>query len=153
MLYKSIFVLEFNNIKNNTVMKTNFSPIFMLTWALVLTGLWIVQPIESASPILEYIFVGIILIFFLIGFYLGYSRNKRKKQGFPDEDELSKKIVQKAAAISFYSSILLWLLLIYLYSHLQIEIKWLLSIGMIGMAILFISIWLVINNIGIKNEK
>ena len=134
-------------------MKTNFSPIFMLTWALVLTGLWIVQPVESASSILEYIFVGIILIFFLIGFYLGYSRIKRRKQGFPDEDELSKKIVRKAAAISFYSSILLWLLLIYIHSHIQIEIKWLLSIGMIGMAILFVAIWVVIKYVGIKDEK
>jgi len=125
----------------------------MLTWALVLTGLWIVQPVESASSILEYIFVGIILIFFLIGFYLGYSRIKRRKQGFPDEDELSKKIVQKAAAISFYSSILLWLLLIYIHSHIQIEIKWLLSIGMIGMAILFVAIWVVIKYVGIKDEK
>ena len=134
-------------------MKTNFSPIFMLTWALVLTGLWIVEPVESASSVLEYIFVGIILTFFLIGIYLGYGQIRRKKQGFPDEDELSKKIVQKAAAISFYSSILLWLSLIYIHSHLQIEIKWLLSIGMIGMAILFVAIWLVINYVGIIDEK
>jgi len=125
----------------------------MLTWALVLTGLWIVEPVESASSVLEYIFVGIILTFFLIGIYLGYGQIRRKKQGFPDEDELSKKIVQKAAAISFYSSILLWLSLIYIHSHLQIEIKWLLSIGMIGMAILFVAIWLVINYVGIIDEK
>jgi len=133
-------------------MKRIFLPIFILTWTLVLTGLWIIQPSNSTSSVLEYIFVGVIFLFFLLGGYLGYGRMKRTKQGLPEEDELSRKIAQKSAAISFYLSVGLWLTLIFIQSHFLIDIKWLLSSGMIGMAIFFFISWLIINNQGI-NEK
>jgi peptidoglycan/LPS O-acetylase OafA/YrhL len=133
-------------------MKKVFLPIFILTWTLVLTGLWIIQPSNSTSSVLEYIFVGVIFLFFLLGGYLGYGRIKRKKQGLPEEDELSIKIAQKSAAISFYLSLVLWLALIFIQSHFTIDIKWLLSSGMIGMAIIFVISWLIINNQGIDEK-
>jgi len=133
-------------------MKKIFLPIFILTWTLVLTGLWIIQPSNSTSSVLEYIFVGVIFLFFLLGGYFGYGRMKRKKHGLPEEDELSKKIAQKSAAISFYFSLVLWLALIFIQSHFFIDIKWLLSSGMIGMAIIFVISWLIINNQGIDEE-
>lgn len=133
-------------------MKKVFLPIFILTWTLVLTGLWIIQPSKSTSTALEYIFVVVIFLFFLLGGYLGYGRMKRKKQGLPEEDELSIKIAQKSAAISFYLSLVLWLTLIFIQSHFFIDIKWLLSFGMIGMAIIFVISWLIINNQGIDEK-
>ncbi|MCD6566711.1 MAG: hypothetical protein J7K53_12300 [Bacteroidales bacterium] len=133
-------------------MKKIFLPIFILTWTLVLTGLWIIQPSNSTSSVLEYIFVGVICLFFLLGGFFGYARMKRKKQGLPEEDELSRKIAQKSAAISFYLSVVLWLTLIFIQSHFLIDIKWLLSSGMIGMAIIFFISWLIINNQGIDEK-
>ena len=133
-------------------MKKIFLPIFILTWTLVLTGLWIIQPTNSTSSVLEYIFVGVIFLFFLLGSFFGYARMKRKKQGLPEEDELSRKIAQKSAAISFYLSVVLWLTLIFIQSHFFIDIKWLLSSGMIGMAIIFVISWLIINNQGIDEK-
>ncbi|MBA7562682.1 hypothetical protein ES708_04335 [subsurface metagenome] len=134
-------------------MKKVFLPIFILTWVLVLSGLWIVQASNSTSSVLEYVFIGVILVLFILGGYFGYGRIKRKKQGLPEDDELSRKIAQKAAAISYYLSLFLWLVLIYIQSHVIINIKWLFSTGMIGMAIIFIISWVIINNRGIKDEK
>jgi len=134
-------------------MKKVFLPIFILTWVLVLSGLWIVQPSNSTSSVLEYIFIGVILVLFILGGYFGYGRIKRKKQGLPEDDELSRKVAHKAAAISYYLSLFLWLVLIYIQSHVIINIKWLFSTGMIGMAIIFVISWVIINNRGIKDEK
>ncbi|GAI79220.1 unnamed protein product [marine sediment metagenome] len=134
-------------------MKKVFLPIFILTWVLVLSGLWIVQPGNSTSSLLEYVFIGVLLAFFGLGAYFAYGRIKRKKQGLPEDDELSRKVAQKAAAISYYLSLFLWLVLIYIQSHVIINIKWLFSTGMIGMAIIFIISWVIINNRGIKDEK
>jgi len=133
-------------------MKKVFLPIFILTWTLVLSGLWIIQPSNSTSSVLEYIFVGIIFLFFLLGGYFGYGRMKRKNKGLPEEDELSIKIAQKSAAISFYLSLVLWLALIFIQSHFTYDIKWLLSSGMIGMAIIFVISWLIINKQGIDEK-
>ena len=134
-------------------MRKVFLPIFVLTWIIVLTGLWLVQPANSSSSVLEYVFIGVLLVFFIMGIYLAYGRIKRKKQGLPEEDELSRKVAQKAAAISYYLSLFLWLVLIYMQSHVIINIKWLFSTGMIGMAIIFVISWVIINNRGINDEK
>ena len=134
-------------------MKKVFLPIFVLTWIIVLTGLWLVQPANSSSSVLEYVFIGVLLVFFIMGIYLAYGRIKRKKQGLHEEDELSRKVAQKAAAISYYLSLFLWLVLIYMQSHVIINIKWLFSTGMIGMAIIFVISWVIINNRGINDEK
>ena len=135
-------------------MKNLFLPIFVLTFVLVLSGLWIVQPENDSAPsFLEYIFIGMLLAFFILGAYFGYGRIKRKKQGLPEDDELSRKVAQKAAAVSYYISLFLWLVLIYVQSHFIINIKLLFSSGMIGMAVIFVVSWVIINNIGIKDEK
>lgn len=134
-------------------MKKVFLPIFILTWVLVLSGLWIVQPGNSTSSVLEYVFIGVLIIFFISGIFFAYGRIKRKKQGLPEEDELSRKVAQKAAAISYYLSLFLWLVLIFIQSHIIINIKWLFSTGMIGMAIIFVISWVIINKRGIKDEN
>jgi len=133
-------------------MKLAFLPTYLLFWVLVLSGLWIVQPDDSSASVLEYVFVGVLIAFGIINFYIVYVRIKRKKQGLPEYDELSRKMIQKAAAKSFYISMLLWLVLTYIQSHSIINIKLIFSLGMIGMAIIFVINWMIINHRGIKDE-
>ncbi len=134
-------------------MKTIFWPVFILTWSLVLSGLWIIQPDESPASVLEIIFVGIIAIFFGLGVYFGINRMRNKQKGFPEEDEMSRSITQKAAALSFYLGVIWWLVLIYFYSHTTIDLNWILASGMIGMAVIFIISWAVLTIRGISYEK
>ena len=134
-------------------MKKVFLPIFILTYVLILSGIWITKPENNSTPsFLEYVFIGILLVFFTISIYLWYRRIKRKKQGFPEDDEMSKKIAQKAAAISYYISLFLWLVLIYLHNKIIIDIQYLFTIGIIGMAVIFVLCWVIFNFKGIKDE-
>jgi hypothetical protein len=134
-------------------MKDLFLPVFVITWVLVLSGLWVIQPDESLSPGFEAIYVGLIAVFFLLSIYFASQRRKLRKQGLPQDDELSRKVNEKAAATSFYISFILWLFLIYLQSHSEISSKWIFLFGIIGMAITFIICWLVFNRSGINYEE
>lgn len=134
-------------------MKKVLLPIFILTWTMVLSGLWAFQPGVTTPSALEYVFVGVLIIFFLVGIYLAYKRTKRKSQGFPYEDELSRKVTRSAAAVSYFLSLFLWLTLIYIQTHSSIDINLMLIIGMTGMSAFFIISWFIINKTGVENEK
>jgi len=155
MLFISNIVLDFINI-NLKIMKKLFLPVTMLAYVIVLAGIWIFQTREtenSTTPVsFEYLFIGIIILFFSMGFYFMYKRARRKKQGFPIEDELSKKVARKAAAVSYYISLLLWLALIYLQVKLEINPRLILGYGLIGMALSFVGCWMFFNFKGLGDE-
>lgn len=134
-------------------MKDLFLPVFVITWVLVLSGLWVIQPDETLSTVFEAVYVVLIAVFFLLSIYFASRRRKLRKQGLPQDDELSRKVNEKAAATSFYISLILWLLLIYLQSHSEINSKWILLFGIVGMAITFIISWLIFNHSGINYEE
>jgi len=134
-------------------MKNLFLPVFVITWVLVLTGLWVVQTDEEISVVFETAYVGLIAIFFLLSIYFAWQRKKQRKQGLPQDDELSRKITEKAAAYSFYISLILWLFLIFIQSHSWINSKWLFLFGIIGMAFSFLICWIVFNRTGINYEE
>ena len=123
-------------------MKRIFLPLFIVTYAVILSGILILQTgsLEDSRNYLftEYFYVGIISIFFILAIYIGYKRMKRKKEGFPEEDELSRKIAQKGAAASFYLSLFLWLALIYIRDRSDADIRIFIGYGMIGMALIFV---------------
>ena len=102
---------------------------------------------------IEYIFIGIIILFFILGITFAYGRIKRKQKGFPEDDELSRMVTLKSAAVSYYLSLAIWLILIYIQSKINIDTKWILASGIMGMSIVFILTWTVINVKGIGNEK
>ena len=135
-------------------MKRIFLPLYVLTFVLILAGLWIVQAGENDVPrTIEYIFVGIIIVFMMLGIFFGISRIRRSKQGFPEEDELSQMISLKSAAVSYYLSLVVWLILIYIQAKVEIDTKWILALGIIGMSITFIITWTIIRFKGPGHEK
>ena len=134
-------------------MKNLFLPVFVITWVLVLSGLWVIQTDEKTPVIFESVYVGLIVVFFLLSIYFAYQRKKQRSQGLPQDDELSRKIAEKAAANSFYISLILWLFLIFIQSHSRINSKWIFLIGIIGMALSFLICWIVFNRTGINYEE
>jgi peptidoglycan/LPS O-acetylase OafA/YrhL len=95
-----------------------------------------------------------IIIFLLVTFaaFIGYKRLASARRGEPAEDELSKKVMQKSASLSYYISIYMWLVIGYFSERLDYETHTIIGAGIIGMAITFAVCWLIFNIGGIKNE-
>lgn len=95
-----------------------------------------------------------IIIVLLITFavFIGYKRLASARRGEPAEDELSKKVMQKSASLSYYISIYMWLAIGYFSERLDYETHTIIGAGIIGMAITFAVCWLIFNIGGIKNE-
>lgn len=93
-------------------------------------------------------------ILIIIGFaiYIGIKRLRSEKIGEPVEDELSKKILQKTAAISYYISLYIWVFLIFLKDRVKLETEELLGTGILAMAMTFGITWFIINFKGINHE-
>ncbi len=84
--------------------------------------------------------------------FLGFRRLSNVKRGEPSEDELSKKILQKTAATSYYISLYIWVFLIYLKDRIEFDTEELLGTGILAMAVTFAISWIVINFRGIRND-
>ena len=115
-------------------------------------GLWAYSTMEhlGAFEIAIAVLVAFIAIFSLI---IGMKRIKDEKKGLTAEDELSKNIKQKAAAMAFMYSFYLWtaIIIFTVDTSLQIEIP--IGIGIMGMGILFIGFWIYYSKTGIDNES
>jgi hypothetical protein len=123
---------------------------------LIIAGIWIFQTgnshQDSSFFTSEIIFIVAIVILFIVSIFFAVKRMKNRKQGLPEEDELSKRIVNKAGAKSFYVSLFLWLALLYVHNHSTVDTEVLFGYGIIGMAFIFITLTIVFNIRGIKDE-
>lgn len=108
---------------------------------IVTFGIWFFQsgssPLDTSSKFPEIIQVIVIAVLFVFGIYFAISRVRNQKQGLPVEDELSKRIKLKAAAYSYYVSLYVWLIAIYIMEEKSIEAHTVIAGGILVMAILF----------------
>lgn len=73
---------------------------------------------------------------------LAFRRVRDLKQKVPPEDELSKKIMRRGAAASYYFSLYLWLVIMYFEEKIELERSSLIGAGIMGMAIIWTLSWL-----------
>ena len=136
-------------------MKKLFFPIFLLSGVTVVSGIRIFQSgIGEETKILfiaELIHMVMIAILFIMGIIYGIKRIRSTKEGLPEDDELSKKIVRKSAGISFYITLFIWLILLFIQSFIDIDSRVLFSFGFVGMSLTFVITWLITNSCGIKD--
>jgi peptidoglycan/LPS O-acetylase OafA/YrhL len=156
MLYISIFVLVFNNILLDLynfkikTMKKSYLAIIISTLVLAPTIIWLISTKTSlAFPGITQF--GIILVLIGFGVFVGLTRLKSDKRGEPAEDELSKKILQKASSVSYYISLYLWLGIMYYSDKTTIETHTLIGAGILGMAVIFFISWLFYKIRGMKD--
>lgn len=126
--------------------------IFILAALVLITCLlWFFSGGSNAKPgnLLQF---GVIILVVAFAVFLGLKRFRSAKKGEPAEDELSKKVLQKTAALSFYISLYMWLAMIYFSDRVKLESDALIGTGIIGMAVIYAICWVVINFTGIKNE-
>jgi len=131
-------------------MKTSVLVIMVSVVVLFTTLLWLANALPlNLGEYTQILIIGILVCF---GLYIAYRRLKSEKRGLPAEDEFSKKVLQKSAAMSYYISLYLWLVIMYFTDKLKIETDVMFGWGILGMAIIFAVSWLFFNFRGLKNE-
>ncbi len=118
---------------------------------IITTVLWFMN-IDTAYKPADLIELGVMILVVGFALYAVYRRLTSAKRGEPAEDELSKRIMQKTAAFSYYISIYLWLALGFFSDRLKLENHTIIGIGIVGMAVSFAICWVIINFTGVKNE-
>lgn len=118
---------------------------------LMTTGLWFFTSFENFNK-MDLLHFGVITLIVGFAVFVGLKRLRSEKRGEPIEDELSKKILQKTAATSYYISLYIWVFLIFLKDRVKFETEELLGTGILAMAVTFGIAWLILNFKGIKND-
>lgn len=127
--------------------------VIFVTAAIVLAGVILFAlNTDLSGNIQEILMIGGVVI--LVGFsiILGIGRTKSLIRKETPEDELSKKIMAKAASLSYYISLYFWLVMMYLSDKTAMELNSFIGAGIMGMAIIFLLAWIGVRLKGIKNE-
>ena len=84
---------------------------------------------------------GIVLV---VGFalFLALRRVRDVSDQTPGEDEMSRKIMRRGAATSYYVSIYLWLVIMIFEEKIAMDRSSLIGAGILGMAIIWVLSWL-----------
>lgn len=112
-------------------------------------AIWQIQS-AGANETGELLQFAIIILLVSVGVYVGLKRLRSARAGEPDEDEMTKKILEKSAAISFKVSLFLWLALMYVADKGIYETDVVFGWGIIGMGVVFVVSALVLTKVGIK---
>jgi len=130
-------------------MKKSFLAVIVSVLVIVTTVLWMSDALSvSVGEYTQFVIIGILVCF---GLYVGYRRFTSEKRGQPAEDEFSKKVLQKSAAVSYYISLYLWLVIMYLTDRMKIETDIMFGWGILGMAVIFAGSWIYFNLRGMKD--
>jgi len=124
---------------------------FIAALVLLTCGLWFFSSGSGTKPV-DLLQFGVIILVVAFAVFIGFKRLSSARRGEPAEDELSKKVLQKTAALSFYISLYMWLAMIYLSDKIKLESDALIGAGILGMAVIFAICWVVLNFTGVKNE-
>ncbi|HDZ42294.1 MAG TPA: hypothetical protein ENH59_11545 [Bacteroidetes bacterium] len=131
-------------------MKRSIIVFLVACLVLLSAGLWIFISFTEMNP-MDLLHFAIIIILVAFAFFVGFKRLSNARRGEPAEDELSKKVLQKTAAISYYISLYIWVFMIFIRDRIEFDTEQLLGTGVLAMAITFAISWVVINFRGIKN--
>lgn len=146
------FALDISNIFSGVIMKRSYIVFAVAGLVLLSVLFWFFNSnssINSGENILQFL---VILVLVIFGIFFGIRRFKSERRGEPAEDELSKKIMQKAASISYFISLYLWLLLMYISGEGYKETEVLFGWGILGMGVIFAVTWVIIYFFGTNRE-
>lgn len=118
---------------------------------LLTTGLWFYESAQKPN-LMDILHFGIILLVTGFALFVGIKRLSSARRGEPAEDELSKRVLQKTAAVSYYVSLYIWVFLLFLKDRVRFDTEELLGTGILAMALTFGIAWFILNFKGIKNE-
>jgi len=127
--------------------------IVFIVAALVLTTtlMWILSSGTTLKGF-DILSFGVIILVVLFALFVGYKRLTSERRGEPSEDEMSKKVLLKTAAWSYYISLYLWVAMLFIKDRVKLDTEELLGAGILGMALSFAICWIVFNFRGFRNE-
>ncbi len=132
-------------------MKKGFLALLVSVLVVAATVVWFFI-VEKPIPAREIINFGVIVVLVGFGLIFAYRRFTSAKRGEPQEDELSKKIMHKTAAWSYYISLYMWVFMIWLKDRVTMDTDEVLGAGILSMAVIFFVCWIAIKLRGIRNE-
>ena len=133
-------------------MKTKSYFIVLLSIVVALSiGAWVYFTRDGSVQLVDITQYAIVIVLVVFALLLGIRRFGSARRGEPVEDELSKKIMQKAAAASYYISLYWWLVLSYLSDDSEMETGSVIGTGILGMAILLALSWIYFRMKGVKS--
>jgi len=133
-------------IKHNSLV--SFIPSII---GIILLSLWAYMSKYPIDTIGYFIFGGSILII-CIGLYFKIQRLNNEKSGLTSDDELSKKIKEKATSKAFIFSVYMWVFIILFLINLEPRVKIILGLGLLGMGLIFSLNWLYYSKFGVSDE-
>jgi peptidoglycan/LPS O-acetylase OafA/YrhL len=132
-------------------MKKSHLAFIISALVLISSVIWLFN-VENELSWIEPVQAMIVICLVGFGIYFGIRRLKSERLNEPTEDEMSKKMLQKASSIAFYVSSYLWLILMYIADKKIIESDIIFGTGILGMALVFVVSFIVLRFIGLKNE-
>ena len=110
---------------------------------LALAGIGLYQN-NSLPRFMEYLHICFMIFIVAIGLYQGYLMLRARKLEQPADDELSLKVLHRAAMISYLVSLNVWAILIYVGSKTEVDPFILFGTGILSMTVIFAVSWVII---------
>lgn len=145
MLNKSNIVLEIIHI----TMKNVLALVIILALVVFTTFLWLSKDSLGVEEVTS---LGVILAVVGFAVFILLRRIKSWKQGEPQEDELSKKVMLRTSSLSYYISLYFWVFLLWLKDRVEFEQEELIGTGILGMAVIFALSWVFFHFRGVPND-
>ncbi len=121
------------------------------TLGIMLLGLWAYLSKEPFNTI-GYLIFGLSILMIGFGLYFKIQKFISEKSGLTSDDELSKRIKEKAAAKAFGFSIYMWVFIILFLIDMEPRDKIIIGLCLIGMGLIFFLNWLYYSKVGISDE-
>jgi peptidoglycan/LPS O-acetylase OafA/YrhL len=133
-------------------MKTKTFFVLLVIGILTLSlGAWVYYSKKGSLELVDLSHYVIVFVLVALALIFGIRRLRSERRGEPAEDELSKKIMQRAASTAYYVSLYWWLVLVYLSNSWQMETESLIGTGILGMAIIVALSWVYYKIKGVKS--
>jgi len=135
-------------------MKTKYKSLVSFispTLGIMLLGLWAYLAKEPFNT-MGYLIFGLSILMIGFGLYFKIQRFKSEKSGLNPDDELSKRIKEKAAAKAFSFSIYMWVFILLFLVEMEPRDKIIIGLGLIGMGLIFFLNFLYYSKTGISDE-
>ena len=132
-------------------MKRGIIALLVSATVLATTAFWFFS-MEKSVNAHDIVSFGIIIVLIGFGIWFAVRRFSAVRSGEPQEDELSKRIVQKTAAWSYYISLYMWVFMLWLKDRVAMDTEEVLGAGILSMAVIFMLCFIFHRLRGLRNE-
>ncbi|AMQ55930.1 hypothetical protein [Algoriphagus sanaruensis] len=130
-------------------MKNVLALVIILALVVFTTFLWLSKDSLGVEEVTS---LGVILAVVGFAVFILLRRINSWKQGEPQEDELSKKVMLRTSSLSYYISLYFWVFLLWLKDRVEFEQEELIGTGILGMAVIFALSWVFFHFRGVPND-